>query len=57
MKATKLSQNTEKKEPVMIDTKGRGLKALKGQIFSDRFYVGKAIDEGANGKIFDCQDL
>ena len=37
MKATKLAQNSEKKEPVMMDTKGRGLKALKGQILSDRF--------------------
>lgn len=41
----------------MIDTKGRGLRALKGQTLSGRFYVGKPIDGGAYGKIFDCKDL
>ena len=50
-------KQSEKKQPTVIEAKGRGMKALKGQTLSGRFQVGKAIDGGSYGKIFDCQDL
>ena len=50
-------QKLQKKKPVVVDLEGKGLSALKNQTLSDRFKVGKPIDEGAYGEIFTCKDL
>ena len=46
-----------KKEPITLDSKGKGIKALNGITLSRRFKIGKTIDGGSYGKIFECQDL
>ena len=45
------------KEPIKVDANTKGLKAIKGLVLQERFKVGKMIDKGSHGSIFDCKDL
>ena len=47
----------QKKEPIVIDAKFKGLKSLRGKTLAERFKLGRIIAEGSQGKIFECKDL
>ena len=47
----------QKKEPIVIDAKFRGLNSLRGKTLAERFKLGRIIAEGSQGKIFECKDL
>ena len=45
------------KKPIFIDVQGKGISALKGKILQGQYQVGKCVDRGSYGKIYDCKDL
>ena len=51
-----MQSEQSKRLPTILDTKGRGLDAVKGQTLSGRYLVGQNINNGSFGSIFDCQD-
>ena len=44
-------KDNQKKEPIVIDAKFRGLKSLRGKTLAERFKLGRIIAEGSQGKI------
>lgn len=56
MKDTQNS-GSSKRQAIVIDLQGLGLKSLCGLKLGARYKIGEEIDQGANCKINECIDL